>query len=350
MGLLPPRTRALSRLPLGRGRARRICDIEQGLCFALAFWNGRDPILKERLFGLTGEGNHGEDVKETTGTRRHAHASWLRWPTTIRTPSSRTRISRAERGRGQGSANTSWSTPACSTRTVLADHRDYAKATPRDVCVRMRVAKHGPGSGRCTSCRRCGSATAGRGATRADGRNPGVRPRTARRRRCRQPRPGPLAARAGSEPAGHAPTLLFCENETNAPRLFGARARRPIRRTASTTTWSRAPRPSTRSAAAPKMACRYRLRVGPARRSSCGCASPRTATRRFGDVRADMPSARRGRRVLRAAPPGTTAEEAAVIRQASPGCSGGSSSTTTTWGAGSTATPPPAPPAERGRP
>ena len=42
-----------------------ICDNHQYLCFALAFWNGKDPILKERLFGLTGdEGNHGEDVKE----------------------------------------------------------------------------------------------------------------------------------------------------------------------------------------------------------------------------------------------------------------------------------------------
>ncbi len=42
-----------------------ISDEEQRLCFALALWNGKDPILKERLFGLTnGEGNHGEDVKE----------------------------------------------------------------------------------------------------------------------------------------------------------------------------------------------------------------------------------------------------------------------------------------------
>jgi hypothetical protein len=42
-----------------------ICDRRQNLCFALALWNGRDPILKERLFGLAGpEGNHGEDVKE----------------------------------------------------------------------------------------------------------------------------------------------------------------------------------------------------------------------------------------------------------------------------------------------
>src|SRR5918912_3614508 len=42
-----------------------ICDDQQRLCFALALWNGQDPILKERLFGLTGPaGNHGEDVKE----------------------------------------------------------------------------------------------------------------------------------------------------------------------------------------------------------------------------------------------------------------------------------------------
>src|SRR5206468_3866907 len=42
-----------------------ISDRHQFICFALALWNGRDPIVKERLFGLTGlEGNHGEDVKE----------------------------------------------------------------------------------------------------------------------------------------------------------------------------------------------------------------------------------------------------------------------------------------------
>jgi hypothetical protein len=42
-----------------------ISDDKQQLCFAIALWNGRDPILKERLFGLTnGEGNHGKDLKE----------------------------------------------------------------------------------------------------------------------------------------------------------------------------------------------------------------------------------------------------------------------------------------------
>src|SRR5919204_422234 len=58
-----------------------LSDDKQRLCFALALWNGRDPILKERLFGLTNrEGNHGEDVKEywwpldSTPTY-----SWMRW-------------------------------------------------------------------------------------------------------------------------------------------------------------------------------------------------------------------------------------------------------------------------------
>src|SRR5579859_6189839 len=42
-----------------------LCDRHQKICFALSLWNGRDAILKERLFGLSGkEGNHGEDVKE----------------------------------------------------------------------------------------------------------------------------------------------------------------------------------------------------------------------------------------------------------------------------------------------
>src|SRR5579862_9873880 len=42
-----------------------ICDRHQYICFSVAMWNGCDPILKERMFGLTGnEGNHGEDVKE----------------------------------------------------------------------------------------------------------------------------------------------------------------------------------------------------------------------------------------------------------------------------------------------
>src|SRR6187399_3352226 len=59
-----------------------ISDDEQQLCFALALWNGKDPILKERMFGLTNsEGNHGEDVKEyyfyLDSTPTHSYMRYL---------------------------------------------------------------------------------------------------------------------------------------------------------------------------------------------------------------------------------------------------------------------------------
>src|SRR5262245_10354421 len=59
-----------------------VSDENQHLCFALAVWNGKDPIIKERLFGLTnGEGNHGEDVKEyyfyLDSTPTHSYMKYL---------------------------------------------------------------------------------------------------------------------------------------------------------------------------------------------------------------------------------------------------------------------------------
>jgi hypothetical protein len=65
VGLLPPRTRPLARLPLERGRPGRHLRPPSIPLLCRGLWNGRDPILKERMFGLAGpEGNHGEDVKE----------------------------------------------------------------------------------------------------------------------------------------------------------------------------------------------------------------------------------------------------------------------------------------------
>jgi hypothetical protein len=69
-----------------------LCDNEQRLCFALALWNGRDAILKERLFGLTNsEGNHGEDVKEyyfhLDATPTCSYAKYLyKYPLRVRAP------------------------------------------------------------------------------------------------------------------------------------------------------------------------------------------------------------------------------------------------------------------------
>jgi hypothetical protein len=58
-----------------------LSDREQRLCFALSFWNGRDPILNERIFGLSGpEGNHGQDAKEYWWSLDATPTySWLRW-------------------------------------------------------------------------------------------------------------------------------------------------------------------------------------------------------------------------------------------------------------------------------
>ena len=79
---LPPHDHARSRAyRWGEGGLAGFCDIQQRLCLSLALWNGRDPILKERAFGLTNrQGNHGEDVKEywwyLDAVPSHA---WNRW-------------------------------------------------------------------------------------------------------------------------------------------------------------------------------------------------------------------------------------------------------------------------------
>ncbi|HEY0416068.1 MAG TPA: hypothetical protein VGC78_06750, partial [Gaiellaceae bacterium] len=125
-----------------------ICDDEQRLCFALAFWNGRDPILKERIFGLTGpQGNHGEDAKEywwyLDSTPTH---SWMRWkymyPQT-EFPYGRLVEENGRRGRLDPEFE-------LLDTGVFDDGRyweitaEYAKASPEDVLVRVTVQNHGP--------------------------------------------------------------------------------------------------------------------------------------------------------------------------------------------------------------
>jgi hypothetical protein len=105
-----------------------ICDNHQYLCFALAFWNGKDSILKERLFGLTGnEGNHGEDVKElyyyleATPTN-----SYLKGPMSSCS---------AKRSAGAGSIpNTNWKTPASSTNGVTSISSPNMPRTMLTIC------------------------------------------------------------------------------------------------------------------------------------------------------------------------------------------------------------------------
>ncbi len=124
-----------------------ICDNHQRLCFALAFWNGRDPILKERLFGLTGhQGNHGEDVKELyyflDSTPTHSYMKAL-----YKYPQSEYPYSRlVEEGRRSRNA------PEFELLdTGLFDEDryfdvfvEYAKADVDDVLIRVKVINRGP--------------------------------------------------------------------------------------------------------------------------------------------------------------------------------------------------------------
>jgi hypothetical protein len=123
-------------------------DDKQQLCFAVALWNGADPILKERLFGLTnGEGNHGEDVKEyyfyLDSTPTHSYMRWLyKYPQRaypyedlVRTNRARTRHELEYELLDTG---------------VFDDDRyfdvvvEYAKAAPEDVLIRIAVTNRGP--------------------------------------------------------------------------------------------------------------------------------------------------------------------------------------------------------------
>jgi hypothetical protein len=125
-----------------------VCDDEQFLCLALAFWNGRDPILKERPFGLGGpEGNHGEDVKEywwyLDSTPTH---SWMRWRYMY--PQAEfpyERLVAENRGRGRDQPEFE-----LLDTGIFDDGRyweitvDYAKAAPEDLLVRVTVRNAGP--------------------------------------------------------------------------------------------------------------------------------------------------------------------------------------------------------------
>ncbi len=129
-----------------------ICDRRQNLCFALALWNERDPILKERLFGLAGpEGNHGEDVKEyyyyLDSTPTHSYLKALyKYP--------------------QAAFPYGWLVEENRRRDRLAPEfelmdtgvfnedryfdvfAEYAKVSPDDALIRITIVNHGPDAAR----------------------------------------------------------------------------------------------------------------------------------------------------------------------------------------------------------
>ena len=124
------------------------CDVDQTWCFALALWNGRDPILKERMFGLTNaQGNHGEDVKErywfADGVPSHAWMSWRYHYPQAAFPYEHLVSQNAHRGRTQPEYEIE-DTGVFDGDRYFDVAVDYAKASPFDVCVRISVRNAGP--------------------------------------------------------------------------------------------------------------------------------------------------------------------------------------------------------------
>jgi hypothetical protein len=119
-----------------------ICDVEQRLCFALAFWNGRDPILKERIFGLNGhEGNHGEDAKELWWyLDATPDSSWLAWRYVYPQaafPYAALVEENARRSRSEPEFELADTGVLDSGAWVVDAY--YAKAAPDDICIHVVV-------------------------------------------------------------------------------------------------------------------------------------------------------------------------------------------------------------------
>jgi len=124
------------------------CDRHQRICVALSLWNERDPILKERLFGLTGpQGNHGEDVKEyyfyLDATPTHSYMKWLYKYPQAAFPYDRLRDENRRRGRHEPEFE------LLETRVFDEDRYfdvfvEYAKADPEDVLIQITAVNRGP--------------------------------------------------------------------------------------------------------------------------------------------------------------------------------------------------------------
>ena len=117
------------------------------LCFALALWNERDPILKERLFGLTGpEGNHGEDVKEhyfyLDSTPTHSYVRSLYMYPQAAFPYARLVEENRRRGKHEGELELE-DTGVFDGGRYFDVFAEYAKQSPNDIAIRITVANRG---------------------------------------------------------------------------------------------------------------------------------------------------------------------------------------------------------------
>ena len=200
------------------------CDIEQQLCLSLALWNGRDPILKERAFGLTGtQGNHGEDVKEywwyLDAVPSHAWNRWRYHYPQSAFPYQDLIDQNASRNRYQPEYELVDTGIFDQSRYWIVEVH-YAKADPDDLLMKISVKNAGPDADTLHVLPTCWfrntwsweanppkPAMAATGDTSVGIEHPGL---------------GSLELLADTAPDGATPGLLFCENETNLKRLYGA--------------------------------------------------------------------------------------------------------------------------------
>jgi hypothetical protein len=203
-----------------------ISDIRHALCLALALWNGNDPILKERMFGLTGpQGNHGEDVKEywwyLEGLPSHALLKWRYHYPQAEFPYGQL----VNHGRGLRDPELELlDTGVFDGDRYWSVDVTYAKASPTEVLMRIELENHGPDEATLhvlptlwfrntwswdPGAQRPRIERDGSSLVVADHRLAGYRLDGA---------PGP---------DGSAPEALLCENESNAPRVFGSVATTP---------------------------------------------------------------------------------------------------------------------------
>jgi len=204
-------------------------DIEQRLCLGLALWNGRDPILKERPFGLTGaEANHGEDVKDywwyLDAVPSHA---WNRWRYHYPQGPFPYDDLRAENGR-RGKRDPEYElldTGAFDEDRYWIVEVHYAKASPTDLLMSVHITNAGPDTDTLHVLptawfRDTWSWSPG-------ARRPELAATGDTSVRVSHPTLGELELLAAPGPDGTPPTLLFCENETNTQRMYDVAATTP---------------------------------------------------------------------------------------------------------------------------
>ncbi len=192
-------------------------DDRQYLCLSLALWNGKDPILKERLFGLTNsQGNHGEDVKELyyylDATPSHSYLKMLYKYPQAAYPYSQLEDENRRRGAEQREFEL-LDTGLFDEDRYFDVFVEYAKGAPDEVLMQITAHNRGPDAAPLTllpqlCCRNTWSWTAGMEKPTLVGRAGGVDIQHA-------------ALGAFRLDVDSASTLLFCENETNPRRLFG---------------------------------------------------------------------------------------------------------------------------------